>query len=1679
MSAPNETDESKGDDTKESSDFSVGQEDRQKDKIEESGIPDILRKSDETNIGNIEKTSENERKPVLDDKCGIDGHSEKLSALESVSEKVIQADTGEAKIASETTTKFILDIKDNTTEDSIEVLVPDSDFESGIQSDKISRSVTSTVKRKLYSEVSSLEYSNDLHPSESPNKVVKSTSMKLDVKTEISPELQVSERFELKTQLQETDSTETKVEQPEVELIENSENVECDDLINESKLKDSADSNDGLLQKSGSVGCDDVINEFKLTDSASSNVRLIQKSEDVDCGKTNKESINSGIVLDLSSHHQELNSKRTDVTLPNVGLTQEPANVECYEINKESVKTIKAQKFDKTDNKIPEKEKELDIVKLYRIQKWLKGISTYDLTGKFIPSDSSSTSSSSTSKRKLEVKDSISVCSRDGNPSVSPNKMLKMPEQDQLDPVSLKSEIAESEDNHLYTCNRCFQLFLTQEDLDDHSASCKWYFKDTPVSCDVNLDLEGERPLQDSLGKKSSLESQPGENLGEKYSIPISSASQKLDSDNGQLQQFYKCPECGCLLSCTDLDLCYHHAVTCFFVNMPRPDCEVTRPDDILDSGGNYSVTHSDNTVTSEFLYNMLNFYKTQFIISTIQISEVTDDYASSSESSHYNCPICIEPVQNQSLRQHIKNKHMKKTFSARDAARELAADASKHEFVKGRVFKCKKCGEKFSSFEGIKLHIDAFAKGNCGPGSHISEPSKQNVISGAVDRGCCSGSSQTPIPIEKNTSPETADSGCNSESSQIPIPIEQNATPISVDRDCYPGSSQIPYPIEQSTISEAGVRDSGLTQIPSTNNQTSTSHQGFSQITESVELTSGVSSADKSFGPGTSRIPDPVKENDGCESAECGDRRGIEVEGAYSDPYASNYVEETAFTCRHCFYACEHLDDMVDHYSIHELLRVCYPSNFESPDAVSNQFQVCPYCLKQFEDWNALTDHFQLIYTRQFTCTVCHEFLATLTDYDYHLQEHETDIIKIYRDSRNDAQLTNSTEDQDNTKSMPKRRRKRSKKATDNQKSDKSSLVEQANHPSPNAKHVGDTSRLNIDTNSSYEQKAIKDDTIKNDANESNIELEHRFNTRLQSDQFIQSPTSQERGCTNMPSDENNKKQTSRYTSVSSKCEEEFRSIASPPSPQIVQSSNYSKVATKNMQHDEENIKKELEEEKFQRNLEETIGSSVFSEIPSTQAQEVLSAKVSCEQEIKDIRTTNKEFESNSETLISVAGSSSQQIKHSSYVSQIVSSSVSSDQEDITKKISKESEKNVQESLSVTPKPSVLQFASSVDQEDITREDNEKTSDVSERNLKSSKSATDSLSPEIVPCTQQIVSTNASSNQDDIITENKQKSISVTSSSVSQQESCIDQEDVIKEGKESEENKHESISPPSSSISQSASSCDQEDTNKRDCNKTSQNCEGNFEAFVSAEDSKSPPTAYIDIISTDIPSDQKDITREENKESERSLQESIAAIASSSTPQIINLPNSQVIFTYTPVKEEGEIRKDDKEAKSHLEEYKSIVSPPDSRLPAIKTTENYDADISAGASSDDQEVVQIEVSGTYVIRPKKARQESSSAPIGEIAYTCAKCNITFESASNFIAHNMMHSIFWCLKCERKFRLKSAFLEHLQEHTGRKPFACFRCWRSYATNNEFRIHLNNCPPGKKRESEREDRNRGS
>lgn len=94
---------------------------------------------------------------------------------------------------------------------------------------------------------------------------------------------------------------------------------------------------------------------------------------------------------------------------------------------------------------------------------------------------------------------------------------------------------------------------------------------------------------------------------------------------------------------------------------------------------------------------------------------------------------------------------------------------------------------------------------------------------------------------------------------------------------------------------------------------------------------------------------------------------------------------------------------------------------------------------------------------------------------------------------------------------------------------------------------------------------------------------------------------------------------------------------------------------------------------------------------------------------------------------------------------------------------------------------------------------------------------------------------------------------------------------------------------------------------------------------------------------------------------------------------------------------------------------------------------------------------------------PYNDHMEDHTAANADGTYECELCNISFTDAREFRVHKKAHNVtvkIWpCKACGKKFSSKNLVDEHMNMHTGARPYKCPHCTKDFASKYTLTAHM--------------------
>ncbi|XP_059827099.1 zinc finger and BTB domain-containing protein 12-like isoform X2 [Hypanus sabinus] len=72
----------------------------------------------------------------------------------------------------------------------------------------------------------------------------------------------------------------------------------------------------------------------------------------------------------------------------------------------------------------------------------------------------------------------------------------------------------------------------------------------------------------------------------------------------------------------------------------------------------------------------------------------------------------------------------------------------------------------------------------------------------------------------------------------------------------------------------------------------------------------------------------------------------------------------------------------------------------------------------------------------------------------------------------------------------------------------------------------------------------------------------------------------------------------------------------------------------------------------------------------------------------------------------------------------------------------------------------------------------------------------------------------------------------------------------------------------------------------------------------------------------------------------------------------------------------------------------------------------------------------------------------------------CSECAAVFEQREHLAAHMVTHRLYMCLLCGKVFKKNARLAQHINVHTGFKPYCCAVCGRTFTQKRSLKDHMN-------------------
>ncbi|XP_051899453.1 uncharacterized protein LOC127585794 [Pristis pectinata] len=114
----------------------------------------------------------------------------------------------------------------------------------------------------------------------------------------------------------------------------------------------------------------------------------------------------------------------------------------------------------------------------------------------------------------------------------------------------------------------------------------------------------------------------------------------------------------------------------------------------------------------------------------------------------------------------------------------------------------------------------------------------------------------------------------------------------------------------------------------------------------------------------------------------------------------------------------------------------------------------------------------------------------------------------------------------------------------------------------------------------------------------------------------------------------------------------------------------------------------------------------------------------------------------------------------------------------------------------------------------------------------------------------------------------------------------------------------------------------------------------------------------------------------------------------------------------------------------------------------------------SAGATDDlPDEDYESSISEGLQRGPEEPAPPPGPGPEAEPA-RCSECAAAFEQREHLAAHMVTHRLYMCLLCGKVFKKNARLAQHINVHTGFKPYCCAVCGRTFTQKRSLKDHMN-------------------
>ncbi|XP_032903495.1 zinc finger and BTB domain-containing protein 26-like [Amblyraja radiata] len=131
-------------------------------------------------------------------------------------------------------------------------------------------------------------------------------------------------------------------------------------------------------------------------------------------------------------------------------------------------------------------------------------------------------------------------------------------------------------------------------------------------------------------------------------------------------------------------------------------------------------------------------------------------------------------------------------------------------------------------------------------------------------------------------------------------------------------------------------------------------------------------------------------------------------------------------------------------------------------------------------------------------------------------------------------------------------------------------------------------------------------------------------------------------------------------------------------------------------------------------------------------------------------------------------------------------------------------------------------------------------------------------------------------------------------------------------------------------------------------------------------------------------------------------------------------------------------------------------AGPPYDMSEVLITGDFAEEDYESSASEDCR-------SGLYREEPGLAGSTQPGGSVTDeaaVAARCSECGADFEQREHLAAHMVTHRLYMCLLCGKVFKKNARLAQHINVHTGFKPYCCAVCGRTFTQKRSLKDHMN-------------------